>query len=66
MFSYLLIKLFLILQPAIRNLAAAALDAWYEKIGGLNPIIGNEILVTALKTENPNLRSTVGFYVFRS
>jgi len=53
-----LIGVFSDAKPMMRKLAEEALDLWHEKIGFL-PLLDNEILVTAMREANPNLRATL-------
>uniref|UniRef100_A0A7M5X5E7 TOG domain-containing protein n=1 Tax=Clytia hemisphaerica TaxID=252671 RepID=A0A7M5X5E7_9CNID len=45
-------------KPHLRKAGEEALDMWHSKIGFL-PLLDNEILSTAMKETNPNLRATL-------
>ena len=51
---------FFISQPHLRKAGEEALDMWHSKIGFL-PLLDNEILSTAMRETNPNLRATVSY-----
>lgn len=63
MHNKLILVFFFFFQPHLRKAGEEALDMWHSKIGFL-PFLDNEILSTAMKETNPNLRSTVCYVKF--
>lgn len=45
-------------KPHLRKAGEEALDAWHSKIGFL-PLLDNDILSTAMRESNPNLKATL-------
>ena len=50
--------LLLLPQPHVRAAAVACLNAWHAELT-LTPFVEQELISTALATENPNLRAEV-------